>query len=390
MKKSYALLTNSASHCIMKRGQAVKDKAGGRKGNFLGNLIKKRKLSITAKATILYAAIFVVTFAVLGTLIAVLYRANLINSQGVAAAQAKAMTEPLIIMIAVLLPVGLALTLALGGLVIRGMLAPVKKITAAAKEIDTASLSKRIEAGGSEDELCELAEMLNDMLDRLQAAFERQQRFISDVSHELRTPIAVVQGYAELLSRWGADKPDVRKEAIEAIESEARNMKSLVEKLLFLARADKKTVAVKTESFHIDELINEIVTETRLITQKEIIAGQIESITVVADRELIKQAIRVFVENSIKYSGADGRITLSCYNAGGRCAVVVSDNGIGISEKDLPHIFERFYKADDSRRREGGSAGLGLAIAKWIADAHGAELDVASKPGIGTTVRMLI
>ncbi|MDR1093272.1 MAG: HAMP domain-containing histidine kinase [Clostridiales bacterium] len=349
---------------------------------------QKRRWSVTTKATVMYGIIFALVFTGLGVLLVVSYRTYLLGS--VEPEKVGAMLAPLAILLLILLAFGLALTLALGGLVVRGMLTPVKKMIATAKEIDTASLSTRIETGSSEDELYDLAAILNGMLDRLQSAFDRQNRFISDVSHELRTPIAVVQGYSELLSRWGSAKPEVLKEAIDAITAEAHNMKSLVEKLLFLARADKKTLIIQPESFHMDELINEIVTETRLITQKEIVAGQIEPLTVLADRALIKQAIRVFMENSVKYSGADGRITLSCYEDGGRCAVVVSDNGIGISETDLPHIFERFYKADASRRRDGGSAGLGLAIAKWIADAHEAELDVSSKPGIGATVRLLV
>ncbi|GHU99948.1 hypothetical protein FACS1894211_06270 [Clostridia bacterium] len=349
---------------------------------------KRHRLSVTAKTTIMYAVIFALVFTGLGVLLVFSYRTYLINRVG--AEEARDMLTPLAWLVLILLPLGLAVTLSLGGLVIRGMLTPVKKMIATAKEIDTASLSTRIESGNSEDELSDLAAILNDMLDRLQTAFERQNRFISDVSHELRTPIAVVQGYSELLTRWGLSKPEVLQEAIEAIGSEARNMKNLVEKLLFLARADKKSLQTQPESFHIDELINEIVNETRLISNKEILAGQIESNTLYADRALIKQAIRVFVENSLKYSGPDGRVTLSCYADEGRCAVVVSDNGIGISETDLPHVFERFYKADDARRRDGGSAGLGLAIAKWIADAHKADLDISSKPGIGTTVRLLI
>jgi len=357
------------------------------------NFAKRHRLSVTVKATIMYAVIFALVFLGLALLLVFSYNTFL---KGEAAAGRIAQEEigellqPLTILLVILLPFGLALTLSLGGIVVRGMLIPVKKMISTAQEIDTASLSTRIEAGASEDELCALAAILNDMLDRLQSQFDRQNRFIADVSHELRTPIAVVQGYSELLTRWGFSDPAILKEGLEAINSEAHNMRDLVEKLLFLARADKRTIQLSSESFHIDELINEIVTETRLITQKEIIAGQIESITVLADRALIKQAIRIFVENSVKYSGNDGRITLSCYSDAERCAVVVSDNGIGISETDLPHVFERFYKADDSRRREGGSAGIGLAIAKWIADAHEAELGVTSKAGIGTTVRLLI
>jgi signal transduction histidine kinase len=346
--------------------------------------------NVTTKATIMYAFIFALVFTGLGVLLIISYRTFLRSGGLVTAEEMSDMLTPLVILLVILIPIGLALTLSLGGLVIRGMLTPIKKMINTAKEIDTSSLSVRVETGSSEDELYDLAAILNDMLDRLQSAFDRQNRFISDVSHELRTPIAVVQGYSELLSRWGAAKPEVLKEAIEAITSEAGNMKNLVEKLLFLARADKKTLVIQPDSFHIDELISEIVTETRLISSKEILAGQIESITLYADRALIKQAIRVFVENSLKYSGADGRVTLSCYADAGACAVVVSDNGIGISEADLPHIFERFYKADTARQRDGGSAGLGLAIAKWIADAHNAELDVSSKPGIGTTVRLLL
>lgn len=351
---------------------------------------KKRKIKITTKATLIYGIIFTVVFVLAGALLAVIYNGYLINA-GDAATRTQ-MVNQLILLTAVIYPIAVVLILALGYYVISGILQPVKKMTDTAKTINTESLSTRMEVSGNGDEVDILADMLNQMLDSLQIAYEKQMRFVSDASHELRTPIAVVQGYSDLLKRWGTENKEVAAEAIEAISSESGNMKNLVEKLLFLARADKKTMLVKMTNFFINELCEEIVRDTKVyVTDHDILIGQIEAINVDADRDLIKQLLRIFLDNSIKYTPIGGKITLSCYREeDAYCALVIADNGIGISEEDLPHIFERFFKCDKARARDGGSTGLGLSIAKWITDNHNAEITVSSSLGIGTTIKVLL
>ena len=351
---------------------------------------KKRKIKITTKATIIYGIIFTVVFALASALIIVLYRSYLGHADA-SVTDAQRMRQ-LALLIAVIYPIAIALVLALGYYVIRGILEPVKRMTDTAKAVNTENLSTRMNISGNGDEIDILADMLNQMLDSLQIAYEKQMRFVSDASHELRTPIAVVQGYSGLLKRWGMDNKEISLEAVEAIDSESNNMKNLVEKLLFLARADKKTLTVKMSNFFINELVEEIVRETRVyVNDHDIEIGQIEAINIDGDRELIKQLLRIFLDNSIKYTPIGGKITLSCYEEDDDyCALVVTDNGIGIAEEDLPHIFERFFKCDKARVRDGGSTGLGLSIAKWIADNHNAEITVSSSLNIGTTFMVLL
>ena len=350
----------------------------------------KHKLKITTKATLIYAVIFTVIFAVAGIVIIVIYRNYVMH--GWWELSHNDLVLQLILLTALIYPIAIALVLALGYYVIGWILKPVKKMTETAKTINTESLNTRMEGSGNGDEADALADILNSMLDSLQLAYEKQTRFVSDASHELRTPIAVVQGYSSLLKRWGIENKEVAQEAIDAIFSESGNMKNLVEKLLFLARTDKKNMLVKPSNFFLNELVEEVARETKVYEiEHEINIGQIEAVSADADRDLLKQVLRIILDNSIKYTPIGGKVTLSCYREEDElCALVVSDNGIGISEEDLPHIFERFYKCDKARVRDGGSTGLGLSIAKWILDNHNADITVSSSVGIGTTVKVLL
>lgn len=279
-----------------------------------------------------------------------------------------------------------------GALFMRKMMRPVYDMTRTARSISASDLSKRIDTVRSHDELKELAETFNEMLDRIQKSYEQQNRFVSDASHELRTPLSVISGYANLLRRWGSEDKDVLNESIGKIVEEADGMQQLVERLLFLARADKQTQQVHFEPFCVSDMMCEIAAETRMIDESHEIQEQIEpDIVLTADPALMKQAVRAVVENSSKYTPEGGTITVACRQAANRVELTVSDTGAGISEKDLPHIFDRFYKADESRTRgEKGSSGLGLSIVKWIVERHGGEIQVESRRGAGTQTRIFL
>ena len=280
----------------------------------------------------------------------------------------------------------LLLSSVFGGLLIRRMLHPVYDMTQTARSITANDLSTRIDMADSHDEFFELAETFNGMLDRIQESYEKQNRFVSDASHELRTPLSVVSGYANLLRRWGSGSPDVLEESVEKIIEETGNMQQLVDRLLFLARADRKTQHVRFERFSVTEMMREIAEETRMIDEEHRLTERIEDdVFLTADHALLKQALRAIVDNSIKYTPPGGEISISCRQRESRVELEVSDTGIGISEKDLPHIFDRFYKADEARTRGKGSSGLGLSIAKWIIERHKGEIRVKSVPGKGTT-----
>jgi signal transduction histidine kinase len=271
----------------------------------------------------------------------------------------------------------------------RKLLAPIKIMTKTVKEISINVLDKRLDVRGSKDELKDLAKTANEMLDRIQKSVEQQNQFVSDASHELRTPIAVIQGYADLLDRWGKDDPQVLEESIAAIKGEAESMKSLVEKLLFLARGDKNTQRVEKADFMLSEVISEILKETILIDKSHnILNEQNEDFIIHADQKLIKEAIRIFMDNSIKFTPAGGTIRLNLYQKNDKALISIEDTGIGISKEDLPHIFNRFYRADKSRAKASGGTGLGLAIAKWIIDNHRGKVNVWSELNAGTVVRI--
>ena len=258
-------------------------------------------------------------------------------------------------------------------------------------EINASHLDRRIPVTGTQKELKTLAQAINAMLDRINEAYRSQSRFVSDASHELRTPIAVIQGYASLLDRWGKDDPATRQEAIDAIRQEADSMKALVEQLLFLARGDNDSVRFQPQLCDLTELAAEVLRETEMLDQTHRFEAKwLCAVPVVADEALIKQALRILVDNAVKYTPAEGRISLSVEGKDGLARLTVADEGQGIDKDSLPHVFDRFYRTDESRARQTGGTGLGLSIAKWIADRHNGWFEVVSWPGVGTRFTLVL
>ena len=268
-----------------------------------------------------------------------------------------------------------------------------QELEALAQELDKINathLDERIDLPGTQKELQALAGAINGMLDRINAAYQSQMRFVSDASHELRTPIAVIQGYANLLSRWGKDDPAVLRESIEAIRSEAESMKELVEQLLFLARGDNDTVRIEMEVLELTALAGEVVREMEMIDRTHAFrAVWTEPVYLYGDAGLVKQAIRVLVDNSVKYSPGGGTIALTVEGTGDEARLSVRDQGQGMDAASLPHIFDRFYRTDESRARQTGGTGLGLAIARWIVERHGGHIEVWSFAGVGTRMTLI-
>lgn len=259
-------------------------------------------------------------------------------------------------------------------------------------EINATHLDTRIPVSGTQKELKALAQAINSMLDRINEAYRSQTRFVSDASHELRTPISVIQGYANLLDRWGKDDPTTRQEAIDAIRTEAADMKGLVEQLLFLARGDNDSMRIDMTLFDLTEVTAQVLRETEMIDQTHAFDARWSDgpIPLRADMGLVKQALRVLVDNSIKYTPAGGRITLQVEVREETARLSVQDEGQGIDAESLPHIFDRFFRTDQSRARQTGGTGLGLSIAKWIVDRHGGWFEVLSREGIGTRMTMVL
>jgi len=255
---------------------------------------------------------------------------------------------------------------------------------------DAGRLDTRIRVDDLQEELKNVAVAINGMLDRINESQAAQARFVSDASHELRTPIAVIQGYANLLDRWGKEDEKTLSESVSAIKDEADNMKELVEQLLFLARGDSNRIKLVEERIELPALIEEVAGETRMLDSGHefIVSGG--DAAIIADRSLIKQALRILVDNAIKYTDNGGEIIIAAARDGASARLSVTDSGIGISPEILPHVFDRFVRADESRTRATGGAGLGLSIAQWIAARHSGHMEVVSREGIGTRITLIL
>lgn len=232
---------------------------------------------------------------------------------------------------------------------------------------------------------------LNDLVKRMRDSYQQQARFVSDASHELRTPIAVIKGYADMLDRWGKSDETVLDESVKAIKSESENMSYLIEQLLFLARGDSGRTKLNKTRFDLSELMNEVFEESTMIDENHnyhIKTGGVAMLS--ADASLVKQASRILIDNAAKYTPEGEDITIKAGVDGNEVWFAIQDSGVGISANDIPHLFERFYRADNSRTRQTGGTGLGLAIAKWIVDRHGGRFDVVSFEEIGTRITVYL
>ena len=256
--------------------------------------------------------------------------------------------------------------------------------------INATRLDTRISVGDTKSELKTLASAINGLLDRINESYRSQVRFVSDASHELRTPISVIQGYANLLDRWGKKDEKTLQESIDAIKDETANMKGLVEQLLFLARGDNNTMALQVERFELSALAVEVLRETQMIDGGHEYTSYVEAVFIKADKSLIKQATRILIDNAMKYTPSGKRITISVSGADGYARLTVQDEGIGIAPDAVPKIFDRFFRADESRARATGGTGLGLSIAKWITERHGGHMEVLSRQDIGSRISIVL
>jgi heavy metal sensor kinase len=280
----------------------------------------------------------------------------------------------------------LLLLSALGGAFLaRRALDPINAITETARQItQTGDLDQRIPVIVPNDEIGQLTDTFNDMLSRLESLFQAQQRLVADVSHDLRTPLTTIQGNLDLLRRGGIDDPGLRAEALQAIGDESGRMRRLVNDLLLLAQADAG-LALYKQPVEMDTLLLEVYRQAQMMSKGVAVRlGAEDQALVMGDPDRLRQLLLNLVDNALKYTPPGGEVTLKLGRDDGWVQVSVADTGVGIAPEDLPHIFDRFYRADPSRTRPGGS-GLGLSIVQWIAQAHGGHVDVESQPGKGST-----
>jgi heavy metal sensor kinase len=294
-----------------------------------------------------------------------------------------------ILLFAVLAMIALA---GIGGLFLANRaFKPVEQITRTAREIEESDLSRRIEVH-SEDELGRLASTLNQMIARLERAFSRQRQLTADASHELRTPLAVIQAESTLALQRERAESDYRK-SLELVSRDAAYMSALIDRLLFMARSDAGKEQLNLEAVNLKELLTDLASEIGPLYQEKGLhfkLGPLEDLVVKGDKVYLKQLFFNLLDNAIRYTPADGTISISMMRKGENAAVAVRDSGIGIPEDHIPHIFERFYRVDKARSRAEGGAGLGLSICQHIAKVHGGITEVESQVGQGSTFSVFL
>lgn len=276
-----------------------------------------------------------------------------------------------------------------GWLVTGQALAPLASATQVATHITRADdLSRRIPLTGNEsEEVAQLINAFNETLGRLERLFNSQRRFVADVSHELRTPLTVIKGEVSLMRRMG----QVDEESLSSVEAEVDRLTRLVGDLLLLAQAETGRLPMEMKPVELDTVLLEVFQQMRTLAgeRMRMHIEEIDQVQVIGDRDRLKQVLVNLVGNAIQYTPPGGQVTLSLQKQGDQARLYVRDSGPGIPAADQPHIFERFYRGERSRKRSGGAQssgfGLGLSIAYWIVRNHGGSIEVDSREGQGTT-----
>ena len=260
---------------------------------------------------------------------------------------------------------------------------PLDDIAKTANQITRADdLSLRVPYSDRTDEIGVLARALNQTLERLDRQFQTQQRLLADVSHELRTPLTSIRGNVDLMDRMGEGDPL----SLESIRLEVDRMTRLVGDLTLLARADAGGLPLEKKQIELDNLLFEVYRQFSVIEKPvDVTVTAVDQVCVIGDPDRLKQLFINLIDNAIKYTSEGGQVDLSLAKLNGWAQFEVKDTGLGIPAEDLPHIFDRFYRVDKARARTKGGSGLGLSIAKWVAQAHGGDIHVESEVGAGTT-----
>ena len=264
---------------------------------------------------------------------------------------------------------------------------PIRSMINTMKDIQKSGQFKQLKLDDStEGELVEMGETFNHMIDLLQTNFEKQEQFVSNASHELRTPLTIIENYADLLKRRGLERPDLFEESIDAIHSEAIRMREMTEQLLSIARQEQWNI--HTEQINIAQLVQETVKTFQTTYQREINFEGSYHIISNTDIQKLKQLLFIFLDNARKYS--EDQITVRVGQTEKEMTIQIEDRGVGIPKEDLPKVFDRFYRVDQARSRKQGGTGLGLAMAKDIADALDARIEINSKENQGTVVTLFL
>lgn len=280
----------------------------------------------------------------------------------------------------------------LGAIVLSGLsgylvawtaLRPFERIIRAIKNIDSNRLSDRLQKSNDSPEIMELVDSFNTMLERIENTMVLQNRFVEDASHELRSPLTVIEGYVNLLDRWGKTDPVVMERALTAIKKESTRLRQLTNDLLELSSL--YAITSEPPMISVDEVLNEVVTNMQVAYGRTIDYHRTQAVTLPMHVHHLQQLFMIFFDNAIKHTTPEQKIFLRSSADERSVTIAVEDHGQGIAQEDLNHIFDRFYRADTSRNRKQG-AGLGLAIAKQIVELYSGAIHITSQPGHGTKV----
>lgn len=294
----------------------------------------------------------------------------------------------LIVILVIAAPFMLILSSLVGYLILTRAFKPVESVVQAARQITTEDLSLRIDLKGKEGEIGELVETFNQMIGRLQQSVDRIREFSSDVSHELKTPLTIMRGEMEVALRKERDIEEY-KTVFKSVYEEVNKLETIIDNLLFLSRTDLQQGSFAFEKTPLYEvLIDELEKMKKLAAKKHLrfIIKEMAALYINGHAEQLERLIMNLIDNAVKYTPEKGEIRVSLRQDDDRVLLEIEDNGIGIPEESLPHIFERFYRVDKSRSNRTRGSGLGLAIVQQVAVLHGAEIKVKSKPGQGTKV----
>jgi heavy metal sensor kinase len=291
----------------------------------------------------------------------------------------------LLLIIIIGIPTSVSVTIVVGYFMAKKALRPVDQIRRAAIKISSSNLDEKIDIVGRRDELSRLAETFNAMIGRLKDAFQRVNQFSIDVSHELKTPLTILKGETEVALRKEREKTDYQRLLFSNLE-EIDRMSCIIDDLLLLSKADTKDIKLNIEEVALRDLIMDVCMNMKVVADKkevELQTSELDDVRLKGDELKLRRMLLNIVENGIKYSHSGGKIMVSSCVNDGYVKIDVKDEGIGISEEDIKYVFDRFYRADRSRKRESGS-GLGLSISRWIAEAHKGSIEVTSKPAQGS------